>query len=48
MRNLRLSKKLFKSVRVLKFDPVGKSRPVPEFIDPPFRENKPKTLVFSH
>ncbi len=23
-------------------------RPVPEFIDPRFRENKPKTLVFSH
>jgi hypothetical protein len=22
--------------------------PVPEFIDPRFRENKPKTLVFSH
>ncbi len=26
----------------------GKDRPVPEFIDPRFRENKPKTLVFSH
>ncbi len=26
-------------------DQVGKS-PVPEFIDPRFRENKPKTLVF--
>jgi hypothetical protein len=24
------------------------SSPVPEFIDPRFRENKPKTLVFSH
>jgi hypothetical protein len=24
------------------------SNPVPEFIDPRFRENKPKTLVFSH
>jgi hypothetical protein len=24
------------------------NRPVPEFIDPRFRENKPKTLVFSH
>ncbi len=24
------------------------SAPVPEFIDPRFRENKPKTLVFSH
>jgi hypothetical protein len=24
------------------------SCPVPEFIDPRFRENKPKTLVFSH
>jgi hypothetical protein len=23
-------------------------KPVPEFIDPRFRENKPKTLVFSH
>jgi hypothetical protein len=23
-------------------------RQVPEFIDPRFRENKPKTLVFSH
>ncbi len=22
--------------------------PVPEFIDPLFRENKPKTLIFSH
>jgi hypothetical protein len=22
--------------------------PVPEFIDPRFRENKPKTLIFSH
>jgi hypothetical protein len=22
--------------------------PVPEFIDPRFRENKPKALVFSH
>ncbi len=22
--------------------------PVPEIIDPRFRENKPKTLVFSH
>jgi hypothetical protein len=22
--------------------------PVPEFVDPRFRENKPKTLVFSH
>jgi hypothetical protein len=25
-----------------------KTSPVPEFIDPRFRENKPKTLVFSH
>jgi hypothetical protein len=22
--------------------------PVPEFVDPRFRENKPKTLVFGH
>jgi hypothetical protein len=27
---------------------VGVLSPVPEFIDPRFRENKPKTLVFSH
>jgi hypothetical protein len=27
---------------------VHGSNPVPEFIDPRFRENKPKTLVFSH
>jgi hypothetical protein len=26
----------------------AESIPVPEFIDPPFRENKPKTLIFSH
>ncbi len=26
----------------------GQKRTVPEFIDPRFRENKPKTLVFSH
>jgi hypothetical protein len=29
------------------FDPGGHG-PVPEFIDPRFRENKLKTLVFSH
>ncbi len=28
--------------------PVLSAHPVPEFIDPCFRENKPKTLVFSH
>jgi hypothetical protein len=32
----------------LRLHSLAESIPVPEFIDPRFRENKPKTLVFSH
>jgi hypothetical protein len=30
------------------FSNRSQPRPVPEFIDPRFRENKPKSFVFSH